>query len=140
MNFTATRVITATSGDVLRTLEDIRTLASWNPAIGAIESNDARAVVGKQYRTRLRGTVTATIVFEQIVDGSVRYRMDALGSSETGSWTWTETMPNCTSVTHSFTHDGFLINLMSHAFEQVPSWRLERLGIETARRTEEAVN
>lgn len=138
MSFTATRVIIASSDDIRRTLEDIRTLASWNPAIGAIESKDARAIVGKRYHTRLRGAIPATIVFERIVDGDVRYRMDALGSRETGSWTWIETKPHCTSVTHSFTHGGFFVNLMSHAFAKVPNWRLERLGIETARRGERA--
>lgn len=136
MNFSATRTVNATSADIRRTLEDVRLLATWNPAIGRLRTEDTTAVVGKPYRTRLRGAVTATITFEQIADTMVRYRMDALGSSEKGTWSWAENVPGRTTITHAFEHEGFLINMMSHAFEQVPSWRLGRLGVEAGRRSE----
>lgn len=140
MKFTATRTIDAAPADIRRTLQDVRLLASWNPAIGRLLTDDLVATVGKPYRTRLRGAVPATITFEEINDTSIKYRMDALGSRETGSWSWEETAPGKTTTTHAFEHDGFLINIMSHAFEQVPTWRLGRLGIEAKRREKSRIS
>ena len=139
MSFTATLNISATSEDVLSILVDIPTLARWNPAFGTISGAESRAIIGKEYHTRIRSIVAATMVFEKIENGRVEYQIDALGSSEFGTWAWAESTPNRTTVSHSFEHDGFLINLISRAFEQAPSWRIARLGSEALRRREKTM-
>jgi hypothetical protein len=105
-----------------------------NPALGSFGEGDARVIIGKRYRTRIRGIVSASIVFDELEEGRLRYRMHALGSTERGAWSWSSLGPERTRVTHVFDHHGFLINLMSAAFEQVPNWRLGRLAAEVARR------
>jgi hypothetical protein len=112
--------------EVRRILSDVATLAEWNPAIGAVTTTDSTATTGVEYETRVRGLLPASIVFDTIDDAAITYRMRALGSEERGSWTW-HTTPSGTTITHAFVHHGFLVNLFSHAFDDVPRWRLERL-------------
>jgi uncharacterized protein YndB with AHSA1/START domain len=126
VTYRATITTPAAPARVRQTLTDVRTLAAWNPAIGPLVTDDRTAVVGVEYRTRVRGFVPASMVFDTIDESRIEYRMRALASEERGSWSWRSTAAG-TEIAHEFTHQGVLFTLMGGAFDEVPRWRLERL-------------
>lgn len=134
MTFTGTRLLAASPSYVLASLVDVRRLSTWNPALAPVRSADEQAVVGRVYRTKVKGLVPATIVFDRIAEGGLEYEMNALRSGEIGRWSWKAEATGCTRVTHSFEHRGVLLGAIPHAFDQVAGWRLDRLAEEAARR------
>ncbi|QHC74756.1 SRPBCC family protein [Rathayibacter sp. VKM Ac-2805] len=127
MTFTAIRIVDCAAPIVLEVLRDARSLAAWNPALGTLRPSDRHAVVGRSYRTVIRGVLPAVVTFTRIDEIIVDYRMNAFGAEESGSWIVEPLGEARARVTHSFTHKGALLDLFRRSFAPVASRRLDRL-------------
>lgn len=131
MTFTATRHINHPAPTLLAILRDARTLATWNPALSPLRPADRTVVVGRPYRTLIRGVLPAVITFTRADETTIEYRMRALGAEERGSWLVEPIEDTRSRVTHTFTHSGRLLTALRRNFAPVAPWRLERLEHET---------
>ncbi|WP_146234099.1 MULTISPECIES: SRPBCC domain-containing protein [unclassified Curtobacterium] len=127
---TAERRIAVSPAVVVRVLSDARSLAAWNPALGPIRPADARVVVGRPYRTVIRGFLPAVVTFTRVDETAVEYRLEGAGAQETGRWLIDRTADGASVVTHAFEHAGALLVVFRRAFVLVADWRLERLDHE----------
>lgn len=125
MRYEASNVVPADPETIHGVLTDLSRLASWNPAFSNVAAT-GWAACDQEYVAVVRGIAKATLTFNKLDVGDVRYTLRGLGSVERGSWL-SRAAAGGTEVTHSFEHSGLLLMLMHSAFVQVPEWRLGRL-------------
>jgi hypothetical protein len=124
----ATIDVRADAATIRRVLLDPSAVPQWNPAISSAHTRVTEASPGVAYAVTVKSFVRGTLTYG--TPGSawlVEYELRAPGASERGSWMLRGLDGGTTRVEHSFEHGGFVLSLMSGAFEQVAGWRLARL-------------
>jgi hypothetical protein len=122
-------MIRATRVAISDILGDISRLPEWNPAILAVTTTDAAAVAGKEYSLRARLPGSSTMTYDEVSRQHVVWRLDGFQAHETGEWTLGRVTEHLTEVTHTITHSGMVLRILSGAFRAVPGLRLDRLQI-----------
>nr|WP_277870932.1 SRPBCC family protein [Cryobacterium sp. Hh11] len=127
LEYSGSRMITATPSALEDVLTDIRRLPEWNPAVFSVATQDSTAIAGKAYSVRAKLPGSPTITYEDISPGRIIWRLDGFQAHETGKWTLVPVSGQITEVTHTITHTGAIFRALTGAFQSVPGLRIDRL-------------
>lgn len=124
--YSASVEIPASESAISRALTKVVAIPRWNPAISRAE-NSGIAQPGTPYRIWIRHVIPGRLTYTRISGARIDYEMRALGNVESGVWHVAPGEPGAHTVTHEFTHSGWLLARMHAAFGPVALWRLQRL-------------
>lgn len=122
----AARFLNVSPDQIRGALLDPRALPEWNPAFRSIGGPEPTAI-GTIYPITAIGGLTGTWEYTRIEDESIDMTWQVPGFRETGTWQMRAHMGG-TVVTHSFSHEGPLARMLSHAYRGVAELRLDRLA------------